>query len=114
MKTIIAGTRDANVSMTRFKEILALSDFKITEVVSGNSGNIDKLGEEWGLANHIPVSQFNAAWQTYGANAGPRRNRQMAEYADALIAIWDGKSRGTFNMIKEATKKELSVYVMQI
>lgn len=114
MKTIIAGSRKADISMTRFMEIIDLSGIPITEVVSGNSGNIDKLGEKWGLALRLPVTQFNAAWQTYGSSAGPRRNRQMAEYAEALIAIWDGKSRGTLNMIKEATKRELKVYVMQI
>jgi hypothetical protein len=38
----------------------------------------------------------------------------MAEYADALIAIWDGESRGTKNMIEEATKRNLSVYVKRI
>lgn len=114
MKTIIAGSRDANISMNRLIEIIELAGFPITEVVSGNSGNIDKLGEQWGLAMHLPVTQFNAAWQAYGSSAGPRRNRQMAAYSEALIAIWDGKSRGTLNMIKEATKRELSVYVMQI
>jgi hypothetical protein len=114
MKTIIAGSRNAKISMGRLMEIIDLAGFPITEVVSGNSGNIDKLGEQWGRAMKLPVTQFNACWQAYGSSAGPRRNRQMAEYAEALIAIWDGKSRGTLNMIKEATKRELSVYVMQI
>ena len=95
-------------------EIIDLAGFPITEVVSGGSGNVDLLGEKWGLACKLPVSRFTAAWGAYGASAGPRRNRQMAEYADALIAIWDGKSKGTLNMIKEATKRELSVYVIQI
>ena len=114
MKTIIAGSRNANVSMARLMEIIELAGFPITEVVSGNSGNIDKLGEQWAKAVKLPITQFNAAWQAYGSSAGPRRNRQMAEYADALIALWDGKSKGTLNMINEATKRELTVYVMQI
>jgi hypothetical protein len=114
VKCIIAGSRDAQVTMKMLKDCIYQAGFPITEVVSGNSGNVDKLGEQWGLAMHLPVTQFNAAWQTYGASAGPRRNRQMAEYADALIALWDGKSKGTFNMIKEATKRELSVYVMNV
>ena len=36
--------------------------------------------------------------------AGPIRNRQMAEYADYLIAFWDGESRGTRNMIETMKK----------
>ena len=90
------------------------TDWQITEVVSGNSGNVDKAGEDWALTNKIPVSQFNAAWQTYGSSAGPRRNRQMAAYAEALICVWDGKSRGTFNMIKEAQKRGLKIKVFEL
>jgi hypothetical protein len=111
MRTIIAGSRDADLTMTRLDEIIKMAGFPVTEVVSGGSGNIDLLGEKWALAHKIPVSRFTAAWQAYGLSAGPRRNRQMAEYADALIAIWDGESKGTFNMIKEATKRDLSVFV---
>lgn len=114
MKTIIAGSRNAILSMNEFMHIINQAGFPITEVVSGNSGNIDKMGEQWAKGVKIPITQFNAAWQAYGSSAGPRRNRQMAEYADALIAIWDGKSRGTLNMIKEATKRKLNVYVTQI
>ena len=114
MKTIIAGSRKAEITMSQLMEIIKQAGIPISEVVSGNSGNVDKLGEKWGLAMRLPVTQFNAAWQAYGSSAGPRRNRKMAEYADALIAIWDGKSRGTLNMIKEATKRELTVYVWQI
>jgi hypothetical protein len=35
----------------------------------------------------------------------------MAEYADALIAFWDGESTGTANMIEEAEKRNLKVIV---
>jgi hypothetical protein len=47
----------------------------------------------------------------YGKSAGPIRNRAMAEYAGALIAIWDGSSRGTLNMIETAKKLELKVFI---
>ena len=40
-------------------------------------------------------------WNRYGRKAGILRNRKMAKYADALIAVWDGLSRGTANMIAE-------------
>lgn len=114
MKTIIAGSRNAVLPMNDLIAIIDKAGFPITEVVSGHSGNIDLLGEQLARAIKVPITVFQAAWQTYGSSAGPRRNRQMADYAEALIAIWDGKSRGTLNMIKEATKKELSVYVYQI
>lgn len=103
-----------DLCMSRLMEIIDLSGIPVTEVVSGHSGTVDLMGEQWANFVKLPITVFTAAWGTYGSSAGPRRNRQMADYAEALIAIWDGKSRGTLNMIKEATKRELKVYVMQI
>jgi hypothetical protein len=58
------------------------------------------------------VMQMPADWKTHGRAAGPIRNRAMAEYADALIAIYrKGKlTPGTRNMISEARKRGLKIY----
>ena len=45
--------------------------------------------------------------------AGPLRNEKMARVADALIAFWDGKSRGTKNMIDLANMKGISVRIVR-
>ena len=37
----------------------------------------------------------------------------MANYADALIAFWDGNSKGTKHMIELAKSRGLKVYVYQ-
>ena len=39
------------------------------------------------------------------------RNHEMVEYADALVAVWDGKSRGTQHMILNMQKTGKPVYV---
>lgn len=109
MKTIIAGTRNLPMEGILSLVLRNFDKWKITEVVSGHSGNVDLAGEEWALINGIPVTLFTAAWGTYGASAGPRRNRAMAEYADCLIVFWDGKSRGTSSMIEEAQKRNLAI-----
>jgi hypothetical protein len=83
----------------------------ISEVVSGCASGIDKLGEDWAVNNYVPIKRFPADWQRYGKSAGFIRNVQMAEYAGALVAIWDGRSRGTWNMIQEANRRDLRVYV---
>ena len=54
---------------------------------------------------------FLADWDQFGKSAGYKRNIQMAEHADALIAIWDGKSKGTMHMITEACKRNLRVHL---
>ena len=47
----------------------------------------------------IPIKEFPADWDKFGKSAGYVRNREMAEYCDAAIIIWDGKSKGTKHMI---------------
>lgn len=113
MKTIVAGSRD-------FAEydLLALhldqSPWRITEVVSGKARGADSLGEEWAAHNDIPVSSFPADWNKYGKSAGYIRNSAMADEAGALVAFWDGKSKGTKHMIDLALGKRLYVYVVPV
>lgn len=110
MKVIIAGGRDfTNYALV--EEAIKRSAFEITQVVSGNAKGVDTLGEVWALANNVPVEAFPADWATHGRAAGPIRNREMADYADALIAIWDGESKGTANMIMQARNKKLNVFI---
>lgn len=113
MKTIIAGGRN----ITNYSLLLSTigeSVFTITEVISGMAPGVDTLAIDYAKDNHLPLREFHADWNQYKRAAGPIRNRQMAEYGEALIAIWDGESRGTKNMIEEATKRGLRVYVKRI
>ena len=84
--------------------------------MDGSNGwrGVDSMGEEWAKSKSIPVRRFPADWDGLGKAAGFIRNAEMADYADALIAVWDGKSRGTANMIEVAKKKGLKVHVKEI
>lgn len=113
MKTIIAGGRDI-IDMSILKNALSSIDFKITEVVCGLARGADLLGEEWASKKEIPVKYFPAKWHLYGKSAGYKRNNQMAEYADCLIALWDGKSKGTSHMINLAKENGLNIYIEYI
>lgn len=110
MKTIIAGSRDC-FDTVALLEAIRESQFTITVVVSGTAKGVDQLGEAWAKANGIRIKKFRPDWDRYGLSAGPIRNREMAEYAEALIALWDGKSKGTKNMIDEARKRGLKVFI---
>jgi hypothetical protein len=110
MKVIVAGSR----SITDYFEVklaILLSGFEITEVFSGDARGVDKLGEMWAKDSKIPIQKFPADWERYGRAAGFRRNRQMARAADALIAIWDGSSRGTADMIRQMEKLKKPFYI---
>jgi hypothetical protein len=100
MKVIIAGSRHMPFSMFHLiDEAVKKSNFQVTEVVCGLARGADMFGGKWAVNNSIPVKTFPADWDTHGKAAGPIRNQQMAEYADALIVfIWDG-SRGSKDML---------------
>lgn len=112
MKTIIAGSRNIDMPLAALNDAVIMSGFDITEVVSGTARGIDRTGELWAEWKGIPVTRFPANWEKYGKAAGYKRNVQMAEYADALIAVWDGKSSGTKHMITAACEKGLKVHVL--
>lgn len=102
MRVIIAGSRDiTDYEFVKFA--IRCSGFKITEVVSGCATGVDRLGERWAAENDVAVMRFPADWKTHGKAAGAIRNRRMAEYGAALIAVHDGSSRGTQNMIDTAS-----------
>lgn len=113
MRCIIAGSRYVH-NYEHVVQAVKASKFPIDVVVSGGANGADQLGEKYALEWSLPVRVFNADWAKHGRAAGPIRNREMAENADALIAIWDGRSRGTKNMIKEASKRNLKIHVHRV
>lgn len=122
MKLIIAGGRDfTNVPLAAWHFIAFVEELYpeatalvpcVTEIVSGTARGADKVGEEVASALGICIKQFPADWDKHGKRAGYLRNADMADYADALLAFWDGKSKGTKHMIDLATKKGLKVKVV--
>ena len=114
-RVIIAGSRDFNdyeVLQTVCDNLLAKK--KQTHnivIISGTAKGADSLGEQYARERGYVVKRFPADWQQYGKAAGPIRNRQMTDNADALIAFWDGHSTGTQNMIMEAKKKGMVVKI---
>lgn len=98
MKVIIAGGRDFN-NLQMMEDEIAKLGIDITEVVCGEARGADTLGAEWANRHGITVSYFPAHWDELGKAAGAIRNHQMGDYADYLIAFWDGKSHGTRDMI---------------
>lgn len=114
-KIIIAGGRDFNnylLLKDKVEKYLSLLGSNI-QIVSGTASGADHLGEQFAKEKGYDLKLFPANWKTYGKSAGYLRNKQMAEYADYLIAFWDGKSKGTRHMIDLAKKNGLSVRVVR-
>ena len=118
LKLIIAGSRNFYnyilLESTLAKLLSKYDDLsKQIEVVSGHALGTDRLGEIWAEHHNIKVTTFPANWQLHGKRAGYLRNIEMAEYADALVAFWDGMSKGTKHMIDIAKSKNLQVRVIK-
>lgn len=116
-KIVIAGGRDfANYPLLKSKVDALLSAKSKTHkivIVSGKARGADSLGEQYAAENGYEISAHPADWDKYGKSAGYRRNAEMAQEADALIAFWDGKSRGTKHMIDLAEKHGCLVRVIK-
>src|SRR5690606_39623023 len=85
-------------------------DLSPTTVISGMARGVDQAGEKWARKNRVTLRTFPADWDRYGKAAGPIRNRLMAEHANALLLIWNDKSRGSANMKQTAKQLSLAVY----
>lgn len=109
MRVIIAGSRDT----TRQDVFDALDTCPwvgfISAVVSGTARGVDTFGEEWAKQRDIDVITYPAEWKKYGKRAGPIRNETMARNAEGLVAVWDGKSRGTASMVELAKRRGLRI-----
>lgn len=111
MKIIVAGSRDVTESEVRAALTLCPWVGFVSVIVSGTARGADTFGERWAQENNIEIIRFPADWERYGRRAGPIRNEVMANNAEGLVAVWDGKSRGTRSMINLALKHGLRVMV---
>lgn len=104
-KVAIVGSRD-------FDDYEMLCDYMdyanaegtVTEVLCGCAKGADTLGERWALERGIKVTRFKPDWEKFGKGAGFLRNQEMADEANAVVAFWDGESRGTKHMIEYSKK----------
>lgn len=114
MKLIIAGSREGINEADVFTAMQESGfDKRVSEVVSGTARGVDRVGEEWARENGIPVKRFPADWEKNGRAAGHIRNRQMGDYADALLVLIYNNSRGSEGMLSYAKKMGLEIYVVR-
>lgn len=116
-KVIIAGSRGfSNYRLLKEQCNKYLREKRKTcniVVVSGHARGADTLGEKYAKEEGFDLEIYPAQWDKYGKSAGFRRNEQMGNIADALIAFWDGKSHGTKHMIDIMNEKNLQVKVVE-
>lgn len=134
MRVIIAGSRsikDAK-ALSSIEEAVQKSGWQIDEVVSGDATGVDTAAIAWAEAKFIDYVRIPANWKKYSKAAGYKRNQKMAwyvriieeqfnskgqecpeKYKAGLIAVWNGKSKGTKHMIDIAKEMGIDVFVFK-
>lgn len=132
-RLIVAGGRDFDDYDRLSAELFALAENELgpyaVSIVSGLARGADHWGREFALREQVQLYEFPADWDNvdvpgavvrtnrngrqYNARAGIDRNHQMGDFADGLIAFWDGKSRGTKDMIEYMQSLEKPVRVVR-
>jgi YspA, cpYpsA-related SLOG family len=113
MRTIIAGGRDLKIGYDFYliEDAIKKCGWVPTVVLSGTARGGDQIGEWWAEENNKPLELYYPDWKRYNLGAGKIRNVEMATKAEALIALWNGYSKGTGHMIDTARKLNLKVHV---
>ena len=109
VRLIIAGDHDYILDENGYAFLEKL--LPVAMVISGGERGVDLCGEAWAAMHGIPVQRFTPDWDRYGKKAVSVRNREMAEVATDLAVFPSGAS--TKNMIEEAVKRNLRIYVYE-
>lgn len=119
MRLIIAGGRDFNdYELARAELMKTIIDVPLAEIeiVCGGAKGADTIGETFAKNFQLQIKYFIPVWRNedgiYDRTAGFKRNRNMGAYATHVIVFWDGKSKGTEHMIKEAKKRKLPLTII--
>jgi hypothetical protein len=110
LKIVVAGGRDFNdkdIIFSCLDKIVKKDDI----IISGHASGVDSWGECYADVHGLQLEIYPAQWGVYGKSAGPIRNEQMAKIADKVILFWNGKSRGTYNMLQMAKKYQCEIVI---
>lgn len=106
MKLAVVGSRGFNNYDLLKTKLDALHDKRpISLIISGGAQGADSLAERWAKENGIESKIFLPDWNQYGKSAGYKRNILIIEASDAVIAFWNGISKGTQHSINIAKEK---------
>ena len=107
MKIAVIGSRNLNIK--NIEDYISECD----EIVTGGAIGIDSCAKEYAKRKGIKLTEFLPEYNLYGRTAPIVRNKKIVDYADKVIAIWDGNSKGTLSVIKYAqkTKKACEIFI---
>lgn len=117
MKVLICGSRtcpeELTTSLNEEMQISMGGTFWLDEVISGGARGADQLAKAFAERHGAVCTEYLPDWNTYGKSAGMLRNLQMLEQEpDLVLALWDGKSKGTKHTIENAISRGITVTII--
>lgn len=109
MKLAIIGSRELTVH-----DLENYLPKEVTEIVSGGAKGIDACARAYAQANGIKLTEFLPEYEKYGRSAPLKRNIQIIDYADEVLAFWDGSSKGTNFVIQTCRKRQKKITVLRL
>lgn len=122
LRLMITGTRDITDASIIYDALesarIELADgYEKIVFINGGARGVDRVSEK--IVHSVfgwEVLTIPALWNDENGNfnrlAGAERNEVMLHLADAVLAVWDGSSRGTKNAIDLAKKKGLPIKII--
>lgn len=106
MKLAIVGSRNLRIfNMEKYLPIY------VSEIVSGGAKGVDTCARSYAIENNIKLTEFLPDYERFSRSAPLKRNIDIIEYADMVIAFWDGRSKGTRFVINECEKRNIKIKV---
>lgn len=106
MKVAVIGSR--SITAYPLEDVIPA---EATEIISGGARGADAIAREYALQHGVPLTEIRPEYARYGKGAPLRRNLEIIARADIVIALWDGKSTGTAQVIAECRKTGKSLIV---
>lgn len=106
MKVAVIGSR--GLSVDNLEKYLPEDT---TEIVSGGARGVDTSAREYAQSHDIKLTEFLPEYDKYGRSAPLKRNITIIEYADVVLAFWDGQSHGTKFVIDNCKQRGIPVKV---
>lgn len=114
MKTALLATRNATGASHYEQVKAALTELGTTHLLHGAEGAGKQHAERWARETGNPETGYAPNWSEHGRAAGPMRGKAMIADADNVIALWDGRSKGTQNELREAKRQGKRVTLLLV
>lgn len=116
MRTVVAGSRTIN-RYSHVASAIAEAPWAVTKIISGGAQGADEFAVSYANLNRIPCDLVVPFWNEeieYDKISGKERYSEILKKAEAVIVVWDGKSKGTAHLIELAKENNLKLYVKKV